>query len=89
LLRLHRPADALPLLSRAVALGTELYDHERSPALADAQIALANCLLDLDERAKAHALLAQAKAIHANHRELGAHLRRPLQDLEARFTQKT
>lgn len=64
LLLLHRSADALPLLQRAVALSSELYDRERSPAVADAQIALADCLMALGKRIQIRALLAQAKAIH-------------------------
>jgi serine/threonine-protein kinase len=85
LLLLHRPADAVHLVQRAVALSSELYDRERSPVVADAKIAMANCLADLGERTQAAALLAQAKAIHATHRELGEQYRRPLRELEARL----
>ncbi len=88
LLRLHHPADALPVLKRAVDLSSELYDRGRSPALADAQIALADCLVDMGERTQAHALLAQAKAIHATHKQLGEHVRRRTNDLERRLSQE-
>ena len=80
-----RTGDVLPLLARAVELSAELFDHEQSPKLADAQIALAECLLDLGQRDQAKALLAQANAIHASHKELGEHYRKPMRDLQARF----
>ena len=37
---LKRAPEALPLLERAVALGSEIYDQETSVALADARAAL-------------------------------------------------
>lgn len=58
LLLLHRSADALPLLQRAVALSSELYDRERSLALTDPQIALADCFIDLGERSDTRAACA-------------------------------
>ena len=82
---LHHPGDALPLLKRAVVLDSELYDRERSPVLADAQVALADCYLDLGKRDEAKALLAQAKAIHAAHTELGEHFKAPLRRVAARL----
>jgi hypothetical protein len=45
-----RSSEALPLLQRAVELGNDLYDRERSPALTDSQIALARCFLALGRR---------------------------------------
>jgi tetratricopeptide (TPR) repeat protein len=81
----NRPADALPLLKRAVALGSEVYDHDRSPALAGAQVELAECLIDQREPAQARALLAQAKVIYAYHRELGEQFTLPLNHLEHRI----
>ena len=83
-----RPSDALPLLSRAVDLASTLYDRGRSPVLADAQIALAECYLDLNQPADAKPLLVQALAIQVTHKELGEHLRRPLGDLERRLAQE-
>jgi len=81
----NRAAGALPQLQRAVQLGSEVYDPELSPDLADAKIALALCLLDLGRSEQAHAVGSQAKAIHKANRELGEHYRRPLRQLEARI----
>lgn len=85
LLREKRPADALPLLERAVQLGYEVYDPDRSPALADSQIALASCLMELRRGDQARTLLAQARSIHANHKDLGERYKKPLRELEARL----
>jgi serine/threonine-protein kinase len=62
-----------------------VYDRDLSPALADSQIALAKCLLDLGHRDQARALLAQAKAIHSTYKDLGEQFRKPLRALEARL----
>jgi eukaryotic-like serine/threonine-protein kinase len=78
------PDDAQPLLKQALALYAGLLDPV-SPVLADAQIALADCLLDLHQVDAAKALLIQAAAIHAAHRELGAHYRAPLHDARLRL----
>ena len=86
LLMSRRAADALPVLSRAVALSAELYDRERSPQLSDAQIALANCYLALGQRDKAQLLLASAEAIQATHRVLGKQYTEPLRRLRAQMT---
>jgi tetratricopeptide (TPR) repeat protein len=86
LLMSRRAADALPILSRAVTLSAELYDRERSPALSDAQIALASCYLALGQRDKAQSLLASAEAIQATHRELGTQYTEPLHRLRAQMT---
>ena len=83
LLLTRHAAEALPILQRAVQLGSEVYDPERSPALADSQIALAKCQLALGHRDQARALLAQAKAIHSTHKDLGEQFRKPLRELEA------
>jgi len=83
LLLFRRPAEALPLLQRAVRLGLEVYDPDRSPRLAGAEIALAMDLVALDRRAEALPLWARAKAIHATHRDLGEQYRKPLRELEA------
>jgi hypothetical protein len=76
--------DAQPLLERAVALRTELLDAA-SPLLADAEIALSNCYIDLRELQKASALLTSAKAIHRKHAVLGRHYLKPLTALEDRI----
>jgi eukaryotic-like serine/threonine-protein kinase len=57
-----------------------------SPWLAEAQIALADCLLDLGERKPAQALFEQARAVHAAHAELGEHFRQPLTALTERLS---
>ncbi len=88
LLLTQRAAEALPLLQRAVQLGPEVYDTSRSPNLADSQIALGICLIDLGRRDEARALLAQAKAIHAAHKDLGEQFRKPLRELEARLASR-
>jgi len=89
LVRLHRATGALPLLQRAMVLSLELYDPQLSPIIADAQIALADCLMDLGERAQARALFGQAKAIHARHKHLGEYIARPLSELERRLSSET
>lgn len=83
LLRLH-PSEALPLLQRAVELRQSMLDPI-SPALAAAQIALAECYLKLGDSEKAIALSSAAKKALASHRKLGSQYLRPLQDLEKRL----
>jgi len=85
LLQSGRPADAVVPLKDAVALMSEMYDSRRSPALADALVTLADCYLRLNKRDEPKDLLAQAKAIHAAHKELGEHYTRALRELEARL----
>ena len=77
-------AEALPLFKRAVELRSELLDAN-SPALADAQLALAACYLDLGERLRAAELLASARKIQAAHRELAREFTAPLLELERRM----
>jgi len=77
--------DAEPMLRQATELGEKIYDPARSPELADAQIALAEALLDLKRPLDARVLVAKAKAIHATHKELGEQYRLPLLALEARL----
>jgi hypothetical protein len=62
-------------------LGENLYDRDRSPQLADVQLALANAYAELGKRDRASELLAQAEAIHAATKELGEHIKRPLREL--------
>jgi len=83
LVRMGHALEALPLLEGAVQLGTEIYDPTHSPVLADSKIALGACLAKMGRGARARTLLAEAKAIHGNYRELGEQFRRPLRDLEA------
>jgi tetratricopeptide (TPR) repeat protein len=63
----------------------ETNQNPNSPWVAQAQIELANCLLDLRRRPQAQGLLAQARAIHAKQPELGAQFTGPLRDLQARL----
>ena len=87
LLSLHRPADAQPALQQGLTLYLELLDPV-SPLTADAQIALANCWLDLHQFSPAKSLLTQANAIHAAHKELGEHFRKPLRETQTRLAKR-
>ncbi len=80
-----RPEAAQAELQRAVALDAELLDAERSPALADAQLALARSLLAQGQRRLAQALLEQARAIQASHVELAGRWRTPLRELQSQL----
>jgi tetratricopeptide (TPR) repeat protein len=82
---LRRSDEALRLLQRAVDVGVDLYDTDRSAALADAQIALAECLIDLGRFDEAAPLAQRAKAIHATHAQLGEHYTQPLLALQTRL----
>jgi tetratricopeptide (TPR) repeat protein len=85
LLLVKRAPEALPILQRSVQLGSEVFDTSSSPALADSQVALAECLLTLGRRDEARTLAVKAQAIHATHQDLGEHFRAPLRALEARM----
>ena len=74
-------------LERALSL-REANDDKNSPWLAEAQVALAECLVSLGERTRARTLLASAKAIHATHRELGEYFKRPLRELVERLNRR-
>jgi eukaryotic-like serine/threonine-protein kinase len=80
----HRAPGALPLLRRALDLRSEILDAN-SPELAEAQVALAACYLDLGERAQAAALRDHARAIHASHPQLARGYREPLEQLARRM----
>ena len=81
-----RANDALPLLARALELGREHYDPDRSLRYAAAQIAMAECMLDLGRSAESRELFAKAAANHATHTELAERYREPLRHLRARIT---
>jgi hypothetical protein len=83
-----RPAIAEPYLRQAVALGAKVFDERSSPDLADAEIALAECLLDLKKINEARALAIAARSIHAQHKKLGDQYRGPLRTLEANLNVK-
>jgi len=85
LLLSKRAADAEPLIERAVQLGSQVLDSQHSLQLADSQIALASCLLDLGRRDQARPLLLQAKAIHASYKDLGEQFKIPLRLTETRI----
>jgi len=64
------PQQARAHLERALELRTR-YDDEKSPWLLEAKVALAACLVELHDRQRAAALIAQAQAIAHAHAELG------------------
>jgi serine/threonine-protein kinase len=82
-LGLHDAPRARPLLEHALELSEKAYDPA-SPEIANAQIALANCYLDLSRLDDARRLAVRAKAIFAAHRQLGQHLLVPMRKLMSR-----
>jgi tetratricopeptide (TPR) repeat protein len=76
--KLGDPRRARANLERALELRAA-GDAAQSPWLAEAQVALAACLIDLGQREAAQALIGRAGAIQAAHPELGEHLKAPLQ----------
>jgi serine/threonine-protein kinase len=76
--------EARTHLERAVAL-RQASDAALSPWLAEAQVALADCLIDLGDRKAARALAQQARSIQARQAALGEHLKAPLRSVEARL----
>jgi tetratricopeptide (TPR) repeat protein len=88
-LLLGQPVSARPDFERALSLFQEVYDRARSPDVADAQVALANCYLELGQPGKAQALFGSAEAIQAIHRELGVQYTEPLRKLRARLGPRT
>jgi tetratricopeptide (TPR) repeat protein len=75
--KLGDPRRARANLERALELRTA-GDAAQSPWLAEAQLALAACLVDLGQREAARALIGRAGAIQAAHPELSEHLKAPL-----------
>ena len=73
--RTHDLSSARLNLERAVKLRESL-DVSTSPWLAEAQLALAACLTELNQRSAAAALDARAKTILASHPQLGPHFTR-------------
>jgi serine/threonine-protein kinase len=80
-LAVRQPDKALPLLSRASELFSSILDPV-SAVLADVQAALAECWLQSGDRAKAKALLDDAKRIAATHPHLGLQHLRPLMEVD-------
>jgi serine/threonine-protein kinase len=64
---------------RAALAARRGFDDAASLWLAEAQVALADCLAASGARDEARALLDEARRIHAQHREIGAHLTGPLE----------
>ena len=83
-LQLGHSSDALPPLQRLLALRQRTVEPI-SPALALAQIVLAECYLDLGNREQAQMLAANAKKALQAHKQVGAVYTHPLQDLEKRL----
>jgi len=68
-LQRKRPAAALPLLQRTIELREGILDPI-SPALAESQVTLAECYLDLGDSTRAKELAIQAQKIYASHHDL-------------------
>ena len=75
-------AAARPALERALGLYLEVYDADRSPDVADAEIALAKSLAADGRLDEARSLAQRAKRIQATHPALGSQYRKPLRELE-------
>jgi serine/threonine-protein kinase len=79
-MRLHDSTAANVSLERALQLRTANGDAN-SPWIAEIDIALASCALDLGDPARARKFAARAQAIHGAHAELGEQFKRPLREL--------
>jgi tRNA A-37 threonylcarbamoyl transferase component Bud32 len=77
-------AHARPNLERALQL-REASAGGASPWVGEAEVALANCLLDLGDRDRARSLFEQAAAAFASQSELGAQFKRPAAALARRL----
>jgi eukaryotic-like serine/threonine-protein kinase len=86
LIRRH-PNEALPLLQRSVDLRESILDPS-SALLAEAQIALADCYLDLGDPNRARELADRAKKAMGSHVELGKQYTAPLHQLEERLNHR-
>jgi hypothetical protein len=75
-------AAARPALERALSLYLEVYDADRSPDVADAEIALAKSFAADGRLDEARSLAQRAKRIQATHPALGSQYRKPLRELE-------
>ena len=71
-------------LERALRL-RESNDNEKSPQIAQAEISLARCLIELGDLARAKILHKKARDIEATHKELGAQFTNPLNELGSRL----
>ena len=77
-------ASACPILTRALATRVDLY-VPKSPKIAEAQLALAECEFALGHRSDAAGLVAAAAAIEAQHSAHSSHYQEPLRKLRARL----
>lgn len=84
---LHRgsPRAARPWLERALQARAAILLPE-SVRIAEAQVALAECLLELGHAAEARALTERARSIHAAHERLAAHYVEELRGVTARLS---
>ena len=78
------PAQARPILEAALRL-RQAGSEDSSPWVAQAEIALANCLLDVGERGRARLLYDRAAASLALQAELGAQFKNPAAALAQRL----
>jgi tetratricopeptide (TPR) repeat protein len=79
-------AQARPNLERALRL-REDNAESGSPWVGEAEVALANCLLDLGDRIRARSLFDKAAAAFASHREVGTQFKGAADALALRFAQ--
>jgi tetratricopeptide (TPR) repeat protein len=82
---LGRFKEAEIMLRKALELATLLFDATQGLKLADTQIALANCQIDLRRLPEAQLLAQSARAIQSHHKQSGDQYRQALQRLEARL----
>jgi serine/threonine-protein kinase len=80
--------SARPILARALATRVDLY-LPKSPKIAEAQLALAECELALGHRPDAAGLVAAAEAIEAQHSSLSQRYREPLRRLQGELAGAT
>jgi serine/threonine-protein kinase len=77
---LHQPKRALPLLERSVEIRMALFDKS-SPSLADAEVALAECELEMGKRDAAIKWASDAKTVISTHPKIGRQHSQPLKTL--------
>lgn len=82
---LGQHAKAVDLLRRSARLHTELYEGPANPLVANALVALADALIDLNGIDEARTLEARARAMQAANPQLGPQYTRPLAALQARL----
>jgi tetratricopeptide (TPR) repeat protein len=83
-----RPAQAEPLLRRAVAVAAQTYDATTSPHVADSRVALAAALLDLGQRDEALRLADVAQAAHDRHPRLAPRFQEAVAMVRKRLSER-